>query len=105
MTLSREDRIRLIGPLAYFQQVTAIALPHNSAPRYKAFWKCDSAAFQAKRRAFRDAERAKSSTLTSDAEELMMPKAEYDVFEALNPFFAVVMEGLGGLVDGGHYFD
>jgi len=34
-----------------------------------------------------------------------MPKAEYEVFEALNPFFGVVMEGLRGLVDGGHYFD
>jgi hypothetical protein len=27
------------------------------------------------------------------------------VFEALNPFFKVVMEGLRGLVDGNHYFD
>jgi Phage integrase family len=35
----------------------------------------------------------------------MMPKAEYEVFEALNPFFEVVMEGLRGLVDGDHYFD
>ena len=34
-----------------------------------------------------------------------MPKAEYEVFEALNPFFEVVMEGLRGLVDGDHYFD
>jgi uncharacterized protein len=41
----------------------------------------------------------------SNTEELMMPKAEYEVFEALNPFFAVVMEGLRGLVDGDHYFD
>jgi uncharacterized protein len=40
-----------------------------------------------------------------DAKELMMPKAEYEVFEALNPFFEVVMEGLRGLVDGDHYFD
>jgi len=31
------------------------------------------------------------STFTSDAKELMMPKAEYEVFEALNPFFEVVM--------------
>ena len=45
------------------------------------------------------------STLTSDAKELMMSKAEYEVFEALNPFFEVVMEGLRGLVDGDHYFD
>jgi ketosteroid isomerase-like protein len=34
-----------------------------------------------------------------------MRKAEYEVFEALNPFFEVVMEGLRGLVDGDHYFD
>ena len=34
-----------------------------------------------------------------------MTKAEYEVFEALNPFFEVVMEGLRGLVDGDHYFD
>jgi hypothetical protein len=44
-------------------------------------------------------------TLTSDAKELMMPKAQCEVFEALNPFFEVVMEGLHGLVDGDHYFD
>jgi ketosteroid isomerase-like protein len=41
----------------------------------------------------------------SDAEELFMTKAEYEVFEALNPFFGVVLEGLRGLVDGKHYFD
>ena len=34
-----------------------------------------------------------------------MKKAQYEVFEALNPFFEVVMEGLRGLVDGDHYFD
>jgi hypothetical protein len=34
-----------------------------------------------------------------------MRKAQYEVFEALNPFFDVVMEGLRGLVDGDHYFD
>jgi ketosteroid isomerase-like protein len=34
-----------------------------------------------------------------------MTKAQYEVFEALNPFFKVVMEGLRGLVDGNHYFD
>ena len=34
-----------------------------------------------------------------------MPKGKYEVFEALNPFFEVVMEGLRGLVDGDHYFD
>src|ERR1700674_4164465 len=41
----------------------------------------------------------------SDAEESLMTKAQYEVFEALNPFFEVVMEGLRGLVDGDHYFD
>jgi uncharacterized protein len=41
----------------------------------------------------------------SDAEELFMTQAQYEVFEALNPFFEVVMEGLRGLVDGDHYFD
>jgi uncharacterized protein len=34
-----------------------------------------------------------------------MKKAQHKVFEALNPFFEVVMEGLRGLVDGDHYFD
>ena len=34
-----------------------------------------------------------------------MPKTGYEAFEALDPFFEVVMEGLRGLVDGEHYFD
>ena len=34
-----------------------------------------------------------------------MPKPAHKGFEALNPFFEVVMEGLRGLVDGDHYFD
>ena len=34
-----------------------------------------------------------------------MTRTQYEVFEALNPFFEVVMEGLRGLVDGTHYFD
>jgi uncharacterized protein len=34
-----------------------------------------------------------------------MRKAEYAVFEALNPFFNVVLNGLKGLVDGEHFFD
>ena len=34
-----------------------------------------------------------------------MKKARYAVFEALNPFFEIVLRGLGGLVDGEHYFD
>jgi uncharacterized protein len=34
-----------------------------------------------------------------------MPKAEYSVFDALNPFFNVVLSGLKGLVDGEHFFD
>ena len=35
----------------------------------------------------------------------VMPKAEYAAFAALDPFFDVVQNGLGGLVDGDHYFD
>jgi uncharacterized protein len=34
-----------------------------------------------------------------------MTKAQYEGFEALNPFFGVVLKGLRGLVDGDHYFD
>ena len=34
-----------------------------------------------------------------------MPKSGDNAFEALDPFFEVVMEGLRGLVDGEHYFD
>src|SRR5437016_8366926 len=43
--------------------------------------------------------------LRSYAEDLFMTKTQYEVFEALNPFFEVVMEGLRGFVDGDHYFD
>ncbi len=34
-----------------------------------------------------------------------MPKTGYKAFEALNPFFEIVMKGLRGLVDDKHYFD
>jgi ketosteroid isomerase-like protein len=34
-----------------------------------------------------------------------MPKTGYKAFEALDPFFEVVMDGLRGLVDGNHYFE
>jgi hypothetical protein len=34
-----------------------------------------------------------------------MTKAQNEVFEALDPFFEVVLKGLQGLVDGKHYFD
>ena len=34
-----------------------------------------------------------------------MTKAQYEVFEALNPFFGVVLKGVQGLVGGKHYFD
>ena len=34
-----------------------------------------------------------------------MKDARYTVFEALNPFFEIVLRGLSGLVDGEHYFD
>jgi uncharacterized protein len=40
-----------------------------------------------------------------DIKELAMEKTGYEGFEALDPFFEVVMEGLRGLVDGTHYFD
>jgi uncharacterized protein len=43
--------------------------------------------------------------LPSDAEEVLMTTGRYEGFEALNPFFGVVMEGLRGLVDGDHFFD
>jgi ketosteroid isomerase-like protein len=46
-----------------------------------------------------------SSWGSSRFQELPMAKAEYEVFEALNPFFSVVMEGLRGRVDGDHFFD
>jgi ketosteroid isomerase-like protein len=42
---------------------------------------------------------------TLDVEELFMTKAQYEAFEALDPFFGVVMGGIRGLVDGKHYFD
>ena len=34
-----------------------------------------------------------------------MTTSQYKVFEALDPFFDIVMLGLRGLVDGDHYFD
>jgi uncharacterized protein len=34
-----------------------------------------------------------------------MLNSQYEAFEALNPFFGVVLKGLSGLVDGNHYFD
>ena len=34
-----------------------------------------------------------------------MSKGDYAAFHALDPFFAVVMEGLSTFVDGEHYFD
>ena len=41
----------------------------------------------------------------SDAKEFFMKKNRYAVFEALNPFFEIVLRGLSGLVDGEHFFD
>src|ERR1700721_927526 len=35
----------------------------------------------------------------------MMPKSQYKAFEALNPFFEVVLKGLSELGDGKHFFD
>jgi len=34
-----------------------------------------------------------------------MPDQKYAAYKAMDPFFAVVMKGLNGLVDGEHYFD
>ena len=34
-----------------------------------------------------------------------MTKDDYAGFEALNPFFEIVLRGLSGLVEGEHYFD
>ena len=34
-----------------------------------------------------------------------MSKAKYAAYEALRPFFEIVMKGLNGLVDGDHFFD
>jgi ketosteroid isomerase-like protein len=46
-----------------------------------------------------------TDTPLSDAKEFFMKRARYAVFEALNPFFEIVLRGLSGLVDGEHYFD
>jgi ketosteroid isomerase-like protein len=35
----------------------------------------------------------------------MSSRGEYAGYEALDPFFAIILEGLTGLVDGGHFFD
>jgi ketosteroid isomerase-like protein len=34
-----------------------------------------------------------------------MTNSQYAAFEALDPFFDIVMQGLAGAVDGDHYFD
>jgi uncharacterized protein len=34
-----------------------------------------------------------------------MPTTKYAAFEALRPYFEIVLTGLSGLVDGKHYFD
>ena len=34
-----------------------------------------------------------------------MTKSKYAIFDALNPFFEIIQEGLTGLVDGKHFFD
>jgi ketosteroid isomerase-like protein len=45
------------------------------------------------------------SDFRPDAKEFFIKKNRYAVFEALNPFFEIVLRGLSGLVDGEHYFD
>src|SRR5580693_640177 len=37
--------------------------------------------------------------------ELAMSEVKYAAYEALGPFFEIVMKGLRGVVDGDHYFD
>ena len=34
-----------------------------------------------------------------------MSEAKYAAYEALRPFFEIIMKGLSGVVDGDHYFD
>jgi ketosteroid isomerase-like protein len=34
-----------------------------------------------------------------------MPDTKYAIYEALDPFFEIIQQGLTGLVDGEHYFD
>jgi len=34
-----------------------------------------------------------------------MSEAKYAAYEALGPFFEIIMKGLSGVVDGDHYFD
>jgi uncharacterized protein len=35
----------------------------------------------------------------------MSKRGKYAGYQALDPFFAIIQEGLTGLVDGGHFFD
>ena len=35
----------------------------------------------------------------------MSKRGEYAGYQALDPFFAIILEGLSGLVDGEHFFD
>ncbi|MEA2911895.1 MAG: hypothetical protein QOJ15_3976 [Bradyrhizobium sp.] len=39
------------------------------------------------------------------ADNLAMSEAKYAAYEALGPFFEIIMKGLSGVVDGDHYFD
>ena len=34
-----------------------------------------------------------------------MSEAKYAAYEALEPFFEILLKGLSGVVDGDHYFD
>jgi hypothetical protein len=36
---------------------------------------------------------------------MIVKKRKYLIYDALNPFFAILMEGLAGLVDGEHFFE
>ena len=36
---------------------------------------------------------------------MIVRKDKYVIYDALNPFFGILMEGLAGLVDGEHFFE
>jgi hypothetical protein len=36
---------------------------------------------------------------------MIVKKDKFAIYDALNPFFGILMEGLAGLVDGEHFFE
>ena len=45
------------------------------------------------------------TTSPNTRQETNHDRPKYQAFTALDPFFAIVQQGLGGMVDGDHYFD